>query len=207
MILAEIDIAVGKRIRTLPMPQAELPLAFVTITVCPLVLAVSMSLVLIPLADVAVTSDALPDAIAVLNPVRPFSIVRVAVHPCVEPLAGDSTLVILTQVLVAIAESLVAFAVALIAEPFTLVDPTDLIYANSCAMPIAIFYLTAIERLLVTLYREVCPSLQLFKAEQVSYHFIDHVLLLLCFSQVLVSVAAFLLLLGILGVLARHFNV
>ena len=140
------------------MPQAELPLTLVTIAVCPLVLTVSMSLVLVPLADVAVTSDALPDAIAVLNPIIPFSIVRIAVHPCVEPLAGDSTHIILAQVLISIAKSLVAFSVALIGDPFTLVHPADLIDANACAVAIGIFDLTAVERLLVTLDSEVRPS-------------------------------------------------
>ena len=196
MVLAKIDIAVSKRVRTLPMPQAELPLALVSITIRPLVLSVSMSFVLVPLADVAVTSDALPDTIAVFDSIKPFSIVSVAVNPGVEPFARDSTLIILAQVLITVAEAFVALAMALISDPFALVNPADLIDTDARTMAFLIVNLTTIERLLVTLDREVLACFQLFKVKQVGYHFVDHVLLFFFHGQVFMRMAAFFLLLS-----------
>ena len=69
------------------MSQAELPLAFVAITVSPFVLTIAMGLILNPLADIAVTCNSFPYAIAMLDSIKPLAIVCVAVDPGVEALA------------------------------------------------------------------------------------------------------------------------
>ena len=46
-----------------------------------------MGLVLDPLADVAVTADALPDAVPVLDPIDPLSVVGVSADPRVQAFA------------------------------------------------------------------------------------------------------------------------
>ena len=127
------------------MSQAELPLAFVAIPIGPLVLAVTMSFVLDPLTDIAVTRDALPDTVAVLDSIDPLSVICIAIDPSVKAFAGYAALIILSQVLIAIAKPLIAFTVALVLSPLAFIDATNFIYANSCSMSMGIRDLTSIK--------------------------------------------------------------
>ena len=104
-----------------------------------------MRLVLHPLADIAVSADALPDAVAVLDAVDPLAIVCVSIDPRVEALARDASVLVVAQVLISIAESLVAFAVALVTLPLAFVDAADLIHADALSVPMAIVQLTPVQ--------------------------------------------------------------
>ena len=114
-------------------------------------LAVAVSLVLDPLADVAVTSDALPHTVAVFDAVHPFAIIGVTIDPSVQPFARDVTILVVAQVLVTVAESFIAFAVAFIALPLAFVDSPDLVDTYTLAFASAIFQFAAVERLLIPL--------------------------------------------------------
>ena len=125
--------------------QAELPLALITIAIGPLVLTISVCLVLHPLADIAVSADALPDAVAVLDAVDPLTIICVSIDPRVEALARDASVLVVAQVLIAIAESLVALPMALVTLPLAFVDAANLIHADALSVPMTIVQLTSIE--------------------------------------------------------------
>ena len=87
VVLAEVDVAVGERVGSLSVPQTELPLALVAITVRPLVLPVPMCFILVPLADIAVPCHTLPHTVAVLDAILPFTVIGVPVDPSVEAFA------------------------------------------------------------------------------------------------------------------------
>ena len=53
-----------------------------------------MRFVLVPLTDVAVTVTTFPNAVAVLNPINPLTIISIASIPRVEPLSADATLLV-----------------------------------------------------------------------------------------------------------------
>ena len=192
VVLAEVNVAVGERVGALAVPQAELPLAFVAVAVGPLVLAVPMRLILVPLADIAVPGHTLPDAVAVLDAILPFAVIGVPVHPSVEALARHFAQVVLAQILIPIAEPLVALPVPLVLHPVALVHAPDLVDTDPGPVPMPVDNFTAVERLLVTLDREISPRLQLLKVKQIGYHFIDHVLFLFLDGQVLVCMTSFL---------------
>ena len=156
-----------------------------------------MGLVLDPLADVAVTADALPDAVPVLDPIDPLSVVGVSADPRVQALTRDTAILIVAQVLVAVAEAFVALTMALVFLPLAFVDTSDLIDADTLTMTLPIVQLTTIERLLVTFDGEGTSRLELLKIKQVSYHFVLHVGLLLLQGQRFVRVSTLLLLLSV----------
>ena len=185
------------------MTQAEFPLALVPVAVSPLVLPVSVCLVIDPLSDIAVTTLALPNSIAVFDLIDPFAVVGVTVHPRVETLAADPAHIVVTQVLVPVAESLVAFAVALVIRPGSFIDSTDFVHTDSLAFTEAVHDFTTIQRGFVTLNREVLPCLQLFEIKQISHHLVLHVLLLLFKGQVLLCRTSFALFLGLVGLAER----
>ena len=126
------------------MTEAEFPFTFKTVSVRPLVLTVTMCLVLNPLTDVTVTSGTFPNTIAMLNAICPLAVVSVSVVPSVEALAGDFTLIVVTQILVAIAEAFVALSVALIVQPMAFIDAADLVNADALTLTMCVFKFTTI---------------------------------------------------------------
>ena len=76
------------------MPKTQIPLALELVPIRPLVLSVPMRFVLVPLTDVAVTVTTFPNAVAVLNPINPLTIISIASIPRVEPLSADATLLV-----------------------------------------------------------------------------------------------------------------
>lgn len=118
-------------------------------------LSVAVSLVLNPLTDIVIARDTFPDSIAVLDPIDPFSIVGVAVHPSVKPLAADLSLLVVAQVLVPITETFVSLSVPLVVCPLAFVNATDLIHADAIAMAHRVFQLATVQRFLVTFDGEV----------------------------------------------------
>ena len=81
------DIAICKEIRTLPVLKAVQPLSFESVAIFPLMNSVASGLGLVPLTDVAVTKDSLPDTLAFFEPVCPLTFVYLAVGPCVNTFA------------------------------------------------------------------------------------------------------------------------
>ena len=76
--------------------EAKFPFTLVEIAVGPFVLAITMSLVLDPLADITITRGAFPDTVAVLNTINPLSIIGVSRGPSVKAFARYFPLVIVT---------------------------------------------------------------------------------------------------------------
>ena len=119
------------------MSQAVLPFAFVSITVGPLVLPVPVCLILDPLADIAISTDTFPNAVAVLDSIRPFAIVSVTRDPRVQTFTADCSSIVFTEVLVPVTKSLVAFPVAFVIGPLTFVDPPNFVDADAKALTVA----------------------------------------------------------------------
>ena len=108
-------------------------------------LTITVSFVLDPLANIAVTSGALPDAISVLHATVPLAVISVTVYPRVQALTTDAALFVVTQVLVAVAEPFVALSVALVPQPVTFIHATDLVYANTFTVAHAIIDLASVK--------------------------------------------------------------
>ena len=69
------------------MLETVLPLSFVPVTIFPHVNAIAGSFRLAPLSNVGVPIDALPDALAFLESAAPFTLVNLAIRPCVNAFA------------------------------------------------------------------------------------------------------------------------
>jgi len=117
-------------------------------------LAVSVSFVFDPLADIVISGATFPHTIAMFDAVYPFAIVSVSIDPSVQAFAIDAPFRIVTQVLVPVAESFITFAIALVVQPFTLVHTAYLIDADALALAETTRQLSPIKRLFVTLNRE-----------------------------------------------------
>ena len=65
LISPGINVPVREDVRALPMLQTVSPLAFISVTVFPVVDAISLYLTLFPLADVGIAHETFPDAEAV----------------------------------------------------------------------------------------------------------------------------------------------
>lgn len=133
-VFSKIYISIPKRIRTLPMPQTELPFTLIYITIGPFLLTKTMWFILFPLAYIIFTKIAFPDTISLLNSIQKVTIISVPICPCEEAFASYVTLWIVAQVLVPIAKSLIAFTMAFVLCPIAFVDPTYLIHTDALAM-------------------------------------------------------------------------
>ena len=74
-VLTKESVSVGEDIRALSVPEIELPLAFISVPIGPLILPVPVNLVLYPLAKITFASGALPGSIAVLGSVLPAPVI------------------------------------------------------------------------------------------------------------------------------------
>jgi len=136
-------------------------------------LSVSMRLVVDPLANIAVSIDSFPYAIAMLDSFDPFSVVRVAVYPCIETFSTYATFLIVAQILITITELFVTFTMALVFQPFAFIYSTDLINTDTLAVPNLIKELSTVKRLFVTLYGKIWLLLELIIVKEVCDHLID----------------------------------
>lgn len=111
-----------------------------------------MGLTLVPLANIAITSDTLPHAIPMFNALYPFTIVRVSILPSVKAFTINAAICEVAKVLIPVAESLVTFAVAFVIYPLSFIYAAYLVNAYALAMAQAAdCQLTSIEGRLVTL--------------------------------------------------------
>lgn len=62
------------------------PLTFVTVAIFPLVYAEPIDFSIVPLTDIRVTKDTLPDAIALFDTLEPLAVVHFTVSPGVDAL-------------------------------------------------------------------------------------------------------------------------
>lgn len=106
------------------MSETVLPFSFIAVSVGPFMNSVAVSLVLNPLPDVTVSCGALPHAVSVLDAVDPLTVISVSALPGVQSLAADSSVLVITQILIPVTKSLIAFAV-----PFVLL-PGSFIYSR-----------------------------------------------------------------------------
>lgn len=182
-VLSEVHVSVRKLVRTLPMPQTELPLALVSITVLPLMDTIAVSFVLMPLADILVAIIAFPYPIPMLDALLPLSIVALAISPCVKPFAMDFALAVISQVLVAVAKTLVAFAMPPVKQPAAFIDAPIFIDTNAEAMSLLVDDFSTVEGVFVTLDGKVVHHLKLIEIEQISKHSVVQEFFFLLFRE------------------------
>ena len=127
------------------MSEAVSPLSFVAVPIRPLMNSIAVSLVLVPLTDIAVTILAFPNAVPMFDPIDPLSIVLVTIHPGVDSLTVHFPVVVVSKVLVSIAELFITFTVTLVMVPRTFIDSSNLIYANSKTLALVVDYFTPVQ--------------------------------------------------------------
>jgi hypothetical protein len=107
--------------------EAGFPFTFVHVLVAPSVLSKSIWLVCPPLTDIVVTSDSLPDSVALLVSFNPLALVELSTLPDVLTLAPYFASPVLALISIAIGKVLIALAMASIIGPMTFVYPARIV--------------------------------------------------------------------------------
>jgi hypothetical protein len=103
------------------MLQAKLPFSFIPIAIFPLVHSISVGLRLLPLSDVGVPKNALPNALTLLQTTTPFTLVNFAVYPPVSAFSVRLVILEVALILVPVAVPLHAPAVPIVIQPLAFV--------------------------------------------------------------------------------------
>jgi len=127
VVLTHILISYSKDVHTLSVSEACFPFTFVLILVTPSVLSKSIWLVCPPLTNIVVTSDSLPDSVALLVSFNPLALVELSTLPYVLTLAPYFARLVLALISIAIGKVLIALAMAPIIGPMTFVYPAGIV--------------------------------------------------------------------------------
>ena len=100
-ILPRVLIAIMKEVSAVALPQTRLPLTLVPVTIQPRVYAITIGLIGLPRANVAVHFGTLPDAVTLFHALSEGALVGLPVGPAVEALAVSLAIEILSLVGVA----------------------------------------------------------------------------------------------------------
>ena len=133
VVLAHILISDSKDVYTLSMSEAGFPFTFILVLVAPSVLSKSIWLVCSPLTDIVVTSDSLPDSVALLVSFNPLALVVLSTLPYILTLAPDFASLVLALISIAIGEVLVALTMASIVGPMAFVYPARIVDDDTSA--------------------------------------------------------------------------
>lgn len=127
-----------------------MPLALIAIPVRPGMHSIPMCSGSVPLSDIRVSVDALPDTVSMLESAVPFSIVDLSICPCVYSIAMCLASLELAVVGVAIGIALKAFSITKIMDPASLVLAATLVLHRPEAMSLLfLIKLTYIDGLVV----------------------------------------------------------
>ena len=134
---------------------AILPLSLQPVPILPLMHAISGSLGLEPLADVAVSKDSFPDSLTFFETSGPLALIYFAIGPRVDAFPMRLAIEELPFISVAIGVALHATPTPCVILPLTLVDSSFAILHDAQALTLPIDKLTAIHGLIVVLHPEI----------------------------------------------------
>jgi hypothetical protein len=126
-VLTHILISNSKDVHALSVSEAGFPFTFVLVLVTPSMLSKPVWLVCSPLTDIVVTSDSLPDSVALLVSFNPLALVELSALPYVLPLAPYFARPVLALVSIAIGKVLIALAMASVIGPMTFIYPARIV--------------------------------------------------------------------------------
>jgi hypothetical protein len=122
-----------------------------------------------PLPDVGVVVEASPDAVALLEPLNPLTIINLAVGPGVNTLAIRFSVLEVAVVTVAVRVPFKGLAMAEVLVPLALILASVLVLHDSLAVALPIFDLAHKQTLLKALFFEVCLLLDFFQVHFVGF--------------------------------------
>jgi len=122
----------------LPVLQAIKPLSFKAVTIFPLMYTISGCFRLVPLTDIAVTEDSLPDTLALLESCCPLALVHLTVSPCVDTLSVWLSIQEVTLVSVSVRVALHSTTTAGVILPLTFIDARFAILHDTESMTLTV---------------------------------------------------------------------
>ena len=147
-----------------------MPFTFVPIAVFPLVDAIPRGFRLSPLANIRVPKDALPNALAFLEPKGPLALVHLPVRPSVHALTMGFAVDKLALIAITIRVSFHASAIASVGLPLAFVDASLAILHDAQALPLAVEELASVDCFVVLLHAELGGLPQNFVVEHLRLH-------------------------------------
>jgi hypothetical protein len=136
-------------------PETCLPLALVLVSVAPNVLSKAIWFVIAPLANIGVSGESLPDAVAILVALSPLALIVLTRCPHVLALSVDLSLAVLPLVDISVRKALEADAVSFVLHPVALVYPGRVVSDDAKALPHRVYDLSPVDRILITFYSEL----------------------------------------------------
>jgi hypothetical protein len=162
LILASVNIAIGKDVCSLAVLETVAPLAFISVSILPFVNAISIGFGRSPLAYVGITKNAFPDALAFFESSSPFALIHFSISPGVKAFAMGLVAHEFSFVFVTVRIAFHSPPIARVALPLAFVDPCFPVDHHSHARSLAFHKLAPIASIIVFFHTEVfCLSQKL----------------------------------------------
>ena len=152
------------------MLQAIEPLSFEAIAILPLMHSIASSFRLVPLADVRVSENSLPDSLTLFESVGPFTLVHFAVGPCVHAFPMRLPVKEVTLISVSVTVAFHTFPVARVVLPLSLINASFAVLHGTEAVSFAFNEFTAIDSLTVVFHAEIRSLAKDFVVKYLALH-------------------------------------
>ena len=170
-ILSCIGVPVYKDISASAVLQAEIPLAFIPISIFPGVNAVAVGFALVPFTNVRVIEQAPPDAIAMFETNRPFTIIDFSIYPSIHSLTIGFAHFEIAEVRISVGISLESFAVSQVFFPQSLILSAICIFHHTFAMTLSLNHDSQVNCIRKPSLLEVWVFLQLVEIDLIRFKY------------------------------------